>query len=340
MIREYLAIPLHCLLVLAGNLGAHRQLPQALRHNGRSWDVPPRMPRALSAIARVPWHDQRLPWLRSPRNTPPTSVGTQNRPKDPPLAPLFLSFASSFFMYSRPSGKLPSGVVALTMSASWSEPLGSLDGIGGRVGQSSKAGSGPVQRPLSFLICLVTEGWLLLFPLSSTNGCWCFSWMVLITISAISTHFAIKFQYIVMAVIAISVYHSLPQRVPSVESIVLIGNFEDASFWQVFAVFFPAVTGIMAGANLSGDLKNPRKSIPLGTLSAIGVTLLIYVLIAVFAAYLIPMDVLRSNQMAMVRIYSRIQILVIFGILAATFSSALGSIIGAPRILQALPQRA
>jgi solute carrier family 12 sodium/potassium/chloride transporter 2 len=196
-----------------------------------------------------------------------------------------------------------------------------------------------ISQTLSASLYIVgfTEGWLLLFPYHPPMVVAVSAWAVLITISAISTHFAIKFQYIIMAIIAISLVSFFASTVVPVQSITLIGNFEDASFWQVFAVFFPAVTGIMAGANLSGDLKNPRKSIPLGTLSAIGVTLIIYVLIAVFAAYLIPMDVLRSNQMAMVD-YSRIHILVILGILAATFSSALGSIIGAPRILQALAE--
>jgi amino acid transporter len=196
-----------------------------------------------------------------------------------------------------------------------------------------------ISQTLSASLYIVgfTEGWLLLFPSHPTMAVAISAWAVLVIISAISTHFAIKFQYIIMAIIALSIISFFASDAAPVQSIVLIGNFEDASFWQVFAVFFPAVTGIMAGANLSGDLKNPRKSIPLGTLSAIGVTLIIYVLIAVFAAYLIPMDILRTNQMAMVD-YSRIHILVIFGILAATFSSALGSIIGAPRILQALAE--
>ena len=196
-----------------------------------------------------------------------------------------------------------------------------------------------ISQTLSASLYIVgfTEGWLLLFPYHPPMVVGVSAWVVLITISAISTHFAIKFQYIIMAIIAISIISFFASTAAPVQSITLIGNFEDASFWQVFAVFFPAVTGIMAGANLSGDLKNPRKSIPLGTLSAIGVTLVIYIIIATFAAYIIPMDVLRSNQMAMVD-YSRIQILVIFGILAATFSSALGSIIGAPRILQALAE--
>ena len=121
------------------------------------------------------------------------------------------------------------------------------------------------------------------------------------------------------------------------ERLPLSGNFEDGNFWFVFAIFFPAVTGIMAGANLSGDLKDPRKSIPLGTLTAIGVTMLIYISMAYVAARFIPAEELRNNQMAIVD-HAFSSPLVLMGILAATYSSALGSILGAPRILQALSE--
>ena len=197
-----------------------------------------------------------------------------------------------------------------------------------------------ISQTLSAALYLVgfTEGWLLLFPNHNPMIVSVSAWVALIVISAISTNFAIKFQYIILAIISISIISFFATPAPKLDTIVLIGGFEDAGFWSVFAVFFPAVTGIMAGSNLSGDLKDPRKSIPMGTLSAIGVTLVIYCSMAFMASYYIPMDVLRSNQMAIVE-YSRIGFLVTLGILAATFSSALGSIIGAPRILQALAEQ-
>ncbi len=112
-------------------------------------------------------------------------------------------------------------------------------------------------------------------------------------------------------------------------------NFSGITFWGVFAVFFPASTGIMAGANMSGDLKNPRKSIPLGTMSAIGLSLLIYLVLAYWLMRTATIDELTGNYTIMID-RSFWGPAVLGGLLAATFSSALASFVGAPRILEAL----
>ena len=71
------------------------------------------------------------------------------------------------------------------------------------------------------------------------------------------------------------------------------------SFWTVFAVFFPATTGIMAGANRSGDLADPKRSIPPGTLAAVGVSFVIYVLLAVWLARSATPEETTNNYYAM-----------------------------------------
>jgi amino acid transporter len=106
-------------------------------------------------------------------------------------------------------------------------------------------------------------------------------------------------------------------------------------FFYVFAIIFPAFTGITAGVGLSGDLENPKKAIPIGTLAATVAGMVMYFFIAVKLSVSASAEDLVSDQLIMSRVAVWGPIIPI-GLAAATFSSALGSIMVAPRILQAL----
>ncbi|MCK4754971.1 MAG: amino acid permease, partial [Calditrichia bacterium] len=96
-------------------------------------------------------------------------------------------------------------------------------------------------------------------------------------------------------------------------------------FFVVFAIIFPAFTGMTAGVGLSGDLKKPRKSIPLGTLSATLVGMIVYVIVVAKLADSLPVGILAEDQFAMSRIAIWGPIIPI-GLAAASISSAIGSI--------------
>ncbi len=156
-------------------------------------------------------------------------------------------------------------------------------------------------------------------------------------LALISAKVAIRAQYFIMFGIALSLL-SLVFGAPIEQSnIEMWGAPEQksVSFWKAFAVFFPAVTGIMAGVNMSGDLKNPSKSIPAGTFAAIGVGYLVYMALPILLANRADAITLIEDPLIMRRIaYWGDAILI--GVWGATLSSAVGSILGAPRVLQAL----
>ncbi len=156
-------------------------------------------------------------------------------------------------------------------------------------------------------------------------------------LALLSTKIAIRSQFFVMAAIAISLV-SLVFGQPIEESQIEMWGAKPAnseSFWVVFAVFFPAVTGIMAGVNLSGDLKHPTKAIPKGTFAAVGVGYLIYMLLPVLLASRADASTLIDDPLIMRKIAFWGDA-ILLGVWGATLSSAMGSILGAPRVLQAL----
>ncbi len=110
---------------------------------------------------------------------------------------------------------------------------------------------------------------------------------------------------------------------------------EPKPFFYVFTIIFPAFTGIAAGLGLSGDLKDPKSSIPKGTLWATLIGMVIYIAIAFKLTSSASPDELASDQLIMQRIAIWGPFIPI-GLAAATLSSAIGSILVAPRTLQAI----
>ena len=107
------------------------------------------------------------------------------------------------------------------------------------------------------------------------------------------------------------------------------------NFFFVFTIIFPAFTGLVAGLGLSGDLKEPSKSIPRGTLWATMGGFVVYLLVSYKLAISATPDELASDQLIMEKIALWGPIIPI-GLAAASLSSALGSIMVAPRTLQAM----
>ncbi len=160
-------------------------------------------------------------------------------------------------------------------------------------------------------------------------------------ITWIGAKWAIKAQFIILAILLTAITAFMGGAIANFSAENLSINFgpsNDCNLFALFALFFPAVTGVMAGVNMSGDLKDPQKSIPRGSLLAIFVATIVYAaqMILTGGAFsreelvTTPYMVLVSNALF------GAGFLVVGGVFAATTSSAIGSFLGAPRVLQAL----
>ncbi|MFH2058971.1 MAG: amino acid permease [Pseudomonadota bacterium] len=150
---------------------------------------------------------------------------------------------------------------------------------------------------------------------------------------------ATKFQYIVMGLLILALASFFIGGSMLWDSGRVVENFyapdNGLPFWVLFAIFFPAVTGFTQGVNMSGDLKDPGRAIPLGTFLAVGISTLIYFLVAIIFAGTLPNTQLMSDYGSMKQI-SFIPQLIDAGVIAATLSSAMASFLGSPRILQSI----
>ncbi|MBN2332772.1 MAG: amino acid permease [Deltaproteobacteria bacterium] len=166
------------------------------------------------------------------------------------------------------------------------------------------------------------------------------AFLIIIAVSVLALRgagFALKTQVPIMIMIGVSLLALLSGSLLQGSSANLTSSSPPThSFWMVFAVFFPAVTGIMAGLSLSGDLEAPKSAIPKGTLWATLTGFAIYLIIPLLLSYARPAADLRAEPLIWTKIAVLGPWLIMPGLWGAIFSSAVGSLLGAPRTLQAL----
>ncbi len=198
----------------------------------------------------------------------------------------------------------------------------------------------PLYFALALSVALYTVGFaesmVSIFPILNEKFVGIVTAIAVAALALRSARAAIRAQYFIMAIIILSIV-SLALGGPAEEAhtglLDTVRGHE--SFWVVFAVFFPAVTGITAGVNLSGDLKNPSRSIPLGTMAAVITGYIIYMSIAAILASRAGPETLAADSLVMRRM-ALWGSAILLGVWGATLSSAAGSMLGAPRVLQAL----
>lgn len=148
--------------------------------------------------------------------------------------------------------------------------------------------------------------------------------------------FVIKLQYLILITIILSLAAMfLAPNASNYTEHLLGDNGIGIPFWIAFALFFPAVTGIDAGVGMSGDLKNPRKSLVSGTFLSIFITMAIYIALVIKLSYAANPMLLSLDPMVMVNIVNW-PFIIYAGIMVATISSALSCLMTAPRSLRAM----
>lgn len=188
---------------------------------------------------------------------------------------------------------------------------------------------------VAFYITGFSELWVTFFPMHSQIVVGVVTWAVLSIISLKSAKLAFRIQYVILFAVGLSLISFITGPNLNTEGVVMQGTFEMASFWATFAVFFPAVTGILTGATMSGDLENPRDSIIKGTIGAIVTGFIVYIFVAYWFAHQANQDMLIHDNSIIFKMAS-VEFLIIAGVMGAVLSSALSTLVSAPRTLAAL----
>ncbi|MGD9008005.1 MAG: amino acid permease [Desulfobacteraceae bacterium] len=162
---------------------------------------------------------------------------------------------------------------------------------------------------------------------------------LLFILAWLGADWATRFQYVVMTLLVAALFSFFLGGLMQWESAIFSANWttpDDAPpFWIIFGIFFPAVTGFTQGVSMSGDLKDPGKSLPAGTFMAVGISILVYFAVAIIFAGVLTNQTMMTDYQSIKQV-ARYGFLIDAGVIAATLSSAMASFLGGPRILQSL----
>lgn len=182
------------------------------------------------------------------------------------------------------------------------------------------------------------ETWAYIFPNHPLVLVALLAFLALASLTVVNTKMAVRAQVLVFVLVVISLISIFAAgNMEDFLYVPLVDNLPETSFWTLFAIFFPAVTGLMAGIGLSGELTDPKKQIPKGVLSALAITFVIYVVMTLWLGNNADPASLVENKLILAEL-AAFKPVVLAGILAATFSSALTTLVAAPRVLHALSQ--
>ncbi|MBP1590356.1 MAG: amino acid permease [Kiritimatiellae bacterium] len=193
---------------------------------------------------------------------------------------------------------------------------------------------------IAFYVAGFTEAFLGSVPAAANWDPRLVGTVVLLSLAALSlfsANLALKAQYVIMAAIVASLVSFFLGTAPAPD---VLGNplstVAKKDFWTVLAVFFPAVTGILSGVGMSGDLADPGRAIPRGTLGAVLTGWVIYMAVPIaFQHFAGGSAALIEDPMLFAKC-ARWAGAVTVGVWAACLSSALGSLLAAPRVVQAV----
>jgi amino acid transporter len=165
---------------------------------------------------------------------------------------------------------------------------------------------------------------------------------VLLFFGWLGSDWATRLQYLVMGLLVLALLSFFVGALPDASS----GDMRSSlgrpavglDFWVVFAVFFPAVTGFTQGVAMSGDLRTPTRSIVVGTFAAVGISTVVYAAVMLTLGATASPETLRDDTTRIMGDLSVTPWTANAGVVAATVSSAMASLLGAPRVLQRIAE--